>query len=203
MGILDWIWGKSPEERNIEREMRHKKAVSRVKNYISKLESLQKQVYRQGKEAAAINDHQFVKRQAAKYMGLQERIRKGQRILLLMEEARVQKELANISGDFITFAKDISDTISEAPEMKDIASMQVDFEKAMGKVEEIDEAMSTAVELASESILSSEEFSEETLDEVASSMEGEAAEEEAGGTELDQRISKGIEEVERKMKGGQ
>ena len=88
-----------------------------------------------------IGDDKFVRRQAAKYLALQEKIRRGQRMLLLMEEAKLQWELVKTSGDFITFAKDINESIAEGPSVEQIAGMQHEFEKAMQQAEHIDEAL--------------------------------------------------------------
>jgi hypothetical protein len=156
-------------------------------------------VYGQGKQAARLGDDRFVKRQAAKYLTLQERIKKGQKMLLLIEEARLQREMVNVSGDFVGFAKDISEAIVEGPDVEKIAGMQVEFEKAMQHAETIDEALSVALDMASEGILSSEDFSEKNVDTVVEAMEGEAETEEKG---MDERISKGVKEVEEMMKKG-
>ena len=132
-----------------------------------------------------------------KHMAIGERIKKGQRLFLLMEEARLQRDLVNISGDFVDFAKDITESILEGPDVEKIAGMQVEFEKGLVQAEKIDEALSMAVDVASESILGSEDISESSIDSMISSMEGDAIDEEP---KLDDRISKGISEIESKMK---
>ncbi|MFQ5975418.1 MAG: hypothetical protein ACE5J5_03765 [Candidatus Hydrothermarchaeales archaeon] len=199
MGLLKKLKGKSREEKDIEGEMRYRKAKATVKNYIEKLEKLQKMVYGQGKKAAKIGDEKFLKRQAAKYLTLQERIKKGQKMLLLMEGAKLQREMVKISGDFVGFARDISESIVEGPGVDKIANMQIEFERAMQQAETIDEALSVALDMTSEGILSSEGFSEKNVDEIAKTMEGDAETEEKG---LDERISKGVKEVEEMMKKG-
>lgn len=202
MSILKKLKGKSKEEKEIEREIRYRKAKTTVKNYIAKLEKLQKMVYDQGKQAARLGDDRFVKRQAVKYLTLQERAKKGQKMLLLMEEARLQREMVNVSGSFVGFAKDISESIVEGPDVEKIAGMQVEFEKAMQQAETIDEALSVALDMASEGILSSGDFSEKNIDTVVEAMEGEVEIEEKGMEGMDERISKGIKEVEEMMKKG-
>jgi hypothetical protein len=184
---------KSKQEKEIEREIRYRKAKKTLKSYIEKLYGLQKLIYDQGKQAARLGDETFLKRQAAKYLVLQERIRKGQKMLLLMEEARLQKELVKVSGDFVSFASDISKSIFEAPDTKKVAGMQVELEKAMPQAEAIDETLSIAIDMASEGILSAENFSEKDMDEIVKTMEGEVETEEKG---LDERITKRIKDVE-------
>ncbi len=191
--------GKSKEEKEIEREIRHRKARATLQHYLERLQTLQKMVYEQGKQAARLGDDKFVTRQATKYLSLQERIKRGQRMLLLMEETRLQREMVKISGDFITFAKDVSQSISEGPDVDKIAHMQVEMEKAMAQADKIDEALSVALDMASEGIIISQDFSEKNVTEIAKAMQGEAETEEKG---LDERISKGLKEVEDTMTRG-
>jgi hypothetical protein len=191
--------GKSKEEKEIEREIRYRKARATLQHYIEKIDDLQKMVYNQGKQAVKLGDDKFVKRQAAKYLALQERSKRSQRMLLLMEEARLQREMVKISGDFITFARDISQSIAEGPDVKKIASSQVEFEKALTQSEKIDEALSVALDMASEGVLGSGDYSEKGVDEVVKTMQGEVEIEEKS---LDDRITKGIKDVEDMMKKG-
>ena len=99
-----------------------------------------------------------------KYLALEERIKQAKRLLLLMEEAEIQKELVKISADFIQFSRDIVESIAEGPGAEDIAKMQVEFEKAMTKVKGLDEVLGTMLDLTSESILRGD-FDAETIEE--------------------------------------
>ena len=108
-----------------------------------------------------------------------------------MEEAELQKELVKVSADFIQFSKDIVQSISEGPGAEDIAKIQVNFEKAMGKVENLDEALSTMLDLTSESILSGS-FDEETIETAEGLMMSSAGEELEPG--------KRLKEIEKMMK---
>lgn len=196
MGFMDKIKGKSKEEINIERELRYRKARNAVQNYIERMETLQQRIFEQGREAAKIGDDKFVRRQAAKYLALQERIKRGQRMLLHMDEAKLQRELVKTSGDFITFAKDISESIAEGTSVEKISEMQLEIEKAMQQVEQIDEALSIAIEIASEGILSSKDISEKNVESIMQAMGDKVS----GEEKLDERISKGIKEVEEMMR---
>ncbi len=196
MGLLDKLKPKSKEELNIERELRYRKARNAVQSYIERMEALQQRVFDQGRQAVKIGDDKFVRRQAAKYLALQERIKRGQRMLLHMDEAKLQRELVKTSGDFITFAKDISESIAEGTSVEKISEMQVEFEKAMQQVEQIDEALSVAIDMASDGILSSKDFSEKNVENIMQAMESKAG----GDEKLDERISKGVKEVEEMMR---
>ncbi len=200
MGLMKKLKGKSQQEKDIEREIEYRKAKAKLKNYIGKVEELQRMVFDQGKQAAKLGDDKFLKRQAGKYLTLQDRVRKGQRMLLLMDEVRLQKEMVKVSGDFVSFAHGISESIFEGPDTEKIANMQMELEKSMAQAESIDEALSVALDMANEGILGSESFSESSMDEIAKTMEGEVETEEE--SVLDERISKGVKEVAEMMKKG-
>lgn len=188
---------KSKEEKEIERKIRTKKAKTMLQSYITNLERLQKKIFELGKQAAKLGDDKLVKRQAAKYLALENRINQAKKLLLLMEEAEAQKELVRISSSFITFSKDIVDSITEGPDVDKIAKMSVELEKAMAKAESIEETLSVVVDAASESILMSGEFNDEKISEIVKMFEGEAKVEES---ELDIKIKKKLKEIEDMMR---
>jgi hypothetical protein len=155
---------KSKEEKEIERKIRARKAKMALKQYINNLEALKRRVFLQGKEAAKLGDNELIRRSAIKYLVLENRIKQAKRLLLLMEEAEIQRELVKVSAEFLRFSKDVVESIAEGPGAKDVAKMQVEFEKAMSKVETLEEALSSMLDMTSESILSGN-FDEETIKE--------------------------------------
>jgi len=165
---------KSKEEREIERKVRMRKAKMALKQYISNLENLKRKIFLQGKEAAKLGDEALLRRSAMKYLALEERIKQAKRLLLLMEEAEIQRELVKVSANFIQFSRDIVESIAEGPGAEDVAKIQVEFEKAMTKVENLDEALTTMLDLTSESILTGD-FDAETIEEAASIFEASAS----------------------------
>ena len=179
---------KSKEEKEIERKIRIRKAKAQLKNYIGSLEKLQKKVLELGRSASKIGDKTLVRRQAEKYLALENRIRQAKKLLILMEEAEAQKELVKITSSFIAFSKDIVDSILEGPDVKDVAKMHVELEKAMAKAESLEDALSVVIDSASESILSSD-FDEDVVEEVVKMFEGESE-----SKEIDEKI-KEIEEM--------
>jgi hypothetical protein len=192
---------KSKEKKEIERKISIRKSKSVVQNYINKLETLQKKVYAHGKEYAKLGEKKMVHNQASKYLALESRIHQAKKLLLLMEEAEIQRELVNVSGSFIQFSKDIVNSIAEAPKTKDIAKSHVKFEEAMTKVEGMEEALNTVLDASSEGILSGETFAEDRIEEVTKLLEGEAgAEEHDVDTTMDAEIEKKIKNIEEMMK---
>ena len=194
---------RSKEKKEIERKVRIRKSKTIIQSYISKLEHLQKRVFGQGKEYAKLGDQKMTRNQASKYLALENRIIQAKKLLLLMEEAEIQRELVNVSGSFIQFSKDIVNSIAEAPRIGDITNVQVRFEEAMTKVEGIEEALNNVLDASSEGILTGEAFGEEKIEEVAKLLEGEAGAEESeriSDTELDKEIEKKMKDIEETMK---
>ena len=192
---------KSKEKIEIERKIRIRKSKTVVQSYISKLERLQKRVFSHGKEYAKLGEQQMVKNQASKYLALESRIHQAKKLMLLMEEAEIQRELVNVSGSFIQFSKDIVNSIADAPKVDDLAKVHVKFEEAMTKVEGIEEALNTVLDASSEGILSGEAFGEDKIEEVAKLLEGEAGTEESEiDSELDKEIEKKMKNIEEMMK---
>jgi len=192
---------KSKEKKEIERKIRIRKSKTVVQTYISKLEILQKRIFAQGKDYAKIGENKMVRDQASKYLALESRIRQAKKLLLLMEEAEIQRELVSVSGSFIQFSKDIVNSIAEAPKVGDLTKIQVKFEQAMNKIEGMEEALNTVIDASSEGILSGQAIGEEKIEEVAKLLEGEAGvEEKEKDSELDKEIEKKIKNIEDMMK---
>jgi len=192
---------KNKEKKEIERKIRLRKAKSVIQTYISKLENLQKRVFGQGKDYAKLGENKMVRSQASKYIAIENRIRQAKKLLILIEEAEIQRELVSVSGSFIQFSKDIVNSIAEAPKVGDLTRAQVRFEEAMTKIEGIEEALNTVIDASSEGILTGKALGEEKIDEVAKLLEGEAGLEEKEATSgLDNEIDKKLKNVEELMK---
>lgn len=196
MGILG---RKSREEREIERKLAYKKSRRVLDKYLQRCQHLQKKYFEQGSEAAHLGDQKLLRRFALGHLSMQERIRKTQKLSLSLEALNLQREEANISTEFVKFAREMSSSIMEGASAESVAKMQVDLEKALAKAETVDVALTSALDMASETILSSPEVSEESIDEAVKSIEGEA---EIAELEMDAKIEEGLKKVEEAMKKG-
>jgi len=171
------LW-KSKEEKEIERRIRINKAKTALQRYIRGLEELSKRILEQGKEAALLGDKELMRRQAKKYFVINQRIKQTKRLLLLMEEAELQRELVRASSKFIEFSKDIISSIAEGPTPSEIVKAQTRLEEALAKAESVEEALNTILDLTSEGILTSKSLSEREINELMRLMEEEAKGEE-------------------------
>jgi hypothetical protein len=189
---------KSKQEIEIEREISYRKAKATIKNYIDNCESIKKRYWEQGVESAKIGDEELLKRFAAGYFAMNDKIRKGKKLLLNMEGIKLQRETMHMSGDFVAFAKDMSSSILEGVDVKELAEMQLNLEKAIMKAEQVDMALSTSMDMTSEKILASPEL-DTNLSNIIKTMEGEAV---AGESKMDIKIENGLKQVEDAMKKG-
>ncbi|RLE83647.1 MAG: hypothetical protein DRJ41_04520, partial [Thermoprotei archaeon] len=142
------------------------------------LEELSKRILEQGKEAALLGDKELMRRQARKYFVVNQRIKQTKRLLLLMEEAELQRELVRASSKFIEFSRDIISSIAEGPTPSEIVKAQTRLEEALAKAESVEEALNTILDLTSEGILTSKSLSEREINELMRLMEEEAKGEE-------------------------
>ena len=181
------LW-KSREEKEIERKIRINRAKAALQRYIESLEALSKKIMEQGKEAARLGDRELLRRQARKYFIVNQRIRQTKRLLLLMEEAELQRELVKASSRFIEFSKDIVSSIAEGPSASEIVRTQMRLEEALAKAESVEEALNTILDLTSEGILTSKALGEKELSELMRLMEEEARSEEVELKEGEERL---------------
>ncbi|MBU4075181.1 MAG: hypothetical protein KKD46_00655 [Euryarchaeota archaeon] len=193
MGLFD---KKSKHTMEIEREISYRKAKAVIINYIDDCESIKKRYWEQGIEAARLKDDEMIKRFAAGYFTMNDKIKKGKKLLLHMEGIKIQRDALHVSNEFLAFAKDMSDIMAEGSDVKDIAAMQVELDKTILKAEQMDSALSAALDMTNETLIRSSE-SDMNLDNIVKTMERAGT---AGGERLDPRIEEGIKQIEEAMK---
>jgi len=181
---------RSKDRKKIERKVRIKKSKMVVQNYINKLEILQKRVYNQGKEYANIGDNNSIRKQASKYLALQNKIQSAKKMLLLMEEADIQTELVSVSNSFIEFSRDLIGSIADAPSIEKLSKANVNFEKAISNIERVEETLNAVIDASSEGILSAGMFDDEKVEEVSKIMKNEAELEEVSDKEINNKLKK-------------
>ncbi len=185
---------KSKHEIEIEREISYRKAKAVVNNYIGDCESIKKRYWEQGIEAARTGDEEMLKRFAAGYFAMADKIKKGKKLLLHMEGIKIQRDAMRVSSEFVAFAKEMSDTMVEGSDVKDLAAMQAELDKTIMKAEQMDSALSAALDMTNETLIKSSE-SDMNLDNIVKTMEGMA-----GESRMDPKIEERIKHIEEAMK---
>lgn len=198
MGLFD---RKTKQEKELERELAYRKAKSALQNYIDKCKQLQNKYWEQGKASAKIGDAKLLRQFAIGYMSMQESVRKGERLLLYMEGIKLQRDKVKISAEFVEFAKDMSESVLEGINIKDVSQMQGELAKSLTEAEKVDFSLTTVLDALNEKILASpEDTVSEDVSEVSKAMEKEVAEKEKS---LDGKIEEGLKKIEEAMKSAE
>ncbi|MFH1323571.1 MAG: hypothetical protein ABIH80_07115 [Methanobacteriota archaeon] len=185
---------KSKRELEIEREISYRKAKSVVNNYIDECDGIKKRYWEQGVEAARIRDEEMLKRLATGYFTMNDKIKKGKKLLLHMEGIKIQRDALHVSSEFVAFAKDMSESMVEGSDIKDIAVMQAELDKTIIKAEQMDSALSAALDMTNEKLIDTS-GSDMNLDNIVKTMEGMV-----GEPRMDPKVEEGIKQIEEAMK---
>ncbi|TRZ89828.1 MAG: hypothetical protein D4R88_04735 [Methanosarcinales archaeon] len=181
-------------ELEIEREISYRKAKSVVNNYIDECDGIKKRYWEQGVEAARIRDEEMLKRLAAGYFTMNDKIKKGKKLLLHMEGIKIQRDALQVSSEFVAFAKEMSESMIEGADIKDIAVMQAELDKTIIKAEQMDSALSAALDMTNEKLIDTS-GSDMNLDNIVKTMEGMV-----GEPRMDPKVEEGIKQIEEAMK---
>jgi len=181
-------------ELEIEREISYRKAKSVVNNYIDECDGIKKRYWEQGIEAARIQDEEMLKRLAAGYFTMNDKIKKGKKLLLHMEGIKIQRDALQVSSEFVAFAKEMSESMIEGADIKDIAAMQAELDKTIIKAEQMDSALSAALDMTNEKLIDTS-GSDMNLDSIVKTMEGMV-----GEPRMDPKVEEGIKQIEEAMK---
>jgi hypothetical protein len=76
----------------------------------------------------------------------------------------------------LKISRDITQSIAEGPDVNKIAHSQVELEKTLAQSDKISEAVSVALDMASEGFLNSQDYSEKNVDEAVKTIQNPRAE---------------------------
>jgi hypothetical protein len=195
MGILD---GRR-QKKEIEREVRFKQGLSRVRSYLQKCHQAQKRYWELGKRALKLGDRQQFENIARAYLQTGDTITLWERYLLIMETISIQRDQVKSTSEFAGSMKALSDSMMVGAKPEDITKMQVELERALARARTLDETLAAVMDATSETIFSAEGLSEDSLKEVETAMRGEV-EYEVGEAAVDERIARGLQHIEEAMK---
>jgi len=195
MGILD---GRR-QKKEIEREVRFKQGLSRVRSYVQKCNQAQKRYWELGKRALKLGDRQQFENIARAYLRTGDTMARWERYLLAMETVSIQRDQVKSTGEFAGSMKALSDSMMVGAKPEDITKMQVELERALTRARTLDETLAAVMDATSDTIFSAEGLSEDSLKEVETAMRGEV-EYEVGEAAVDERIARGLQRIEEEMK---
>jgi hypothetical protein len=187
------------QEKEIQREVKFKQGLSKVRAYVEKCNQAQKRYWELGKRSLKLGDRKQFENITKAYLRTGEMANRWERYLVAMETVGLQRDQVKATGMFAQSMKALSDSIMAGARPEDITKMQMELERALAKAETLDETLSAIMDATNEAIFSGEGLSEESLKQVETAMSGEAVHEE-GAAIPDERISQGLRRIEEEMK---
>lgn len=194
MGFLD----QRRQKKEIERDVKYKQGLSKVRGYVQKCNQAQKRYWELGKRSLKLGDRQQFENIAKAYLRAIEMANRWERYLVAMETISLQRDQVKATGVFAESMKALSDSMMAGAKPEDVVKMQTELERALAKAETLDETLSAIMDSTSDTIFSGEGLSEESLRDVEAAMSGEAVRDESAATE--DRISQGLRSIEEEMK---
>ena len=186
------------QTKEIEREVKFKQGLSRVRNYVQKCHQAQKKYWDLGKRALKLGDKQQFENVAKAYLRTGDMITRWERFLVAMETVSLQRDQVKVTGEFAKSMSALSNSMMAGASPQDITKMQMELERALTKAHTLDETLAAVMDVTSDTIFLSEGLSEESLQQVEATMKGEVEHEE--GEALDDRISAGLRRIEEEMR---
>ena len=186
------------QKKEIEREVKFKQGLSKVRSYVQKCNQAQKKYWTLGKRALKLGDRQQFENISKAYLRAGEMANRWERYLVSMETVALQRDQVKATGAFAESMKALSTSMMAGAKPEDVSKMQMDLQQALIRAETLDETLTAVMDATSDTIFSSEGLSEESLQERETAMSGEVEHEE--GAALDDRISSGLRRIEDQMR---
>lgn len=193
------IFGKSQEAKEIERQVKFKQGMSRVRGFIDRCREAQRHQWDLGKRALRLGDRKLFTQIARGYLRTGEISNRWERYMVAAESVNIQRGHVRTTREFVSSMSALSESMMAGAKPEDIVKMQVELEKALAKAQTIDDTLAAVMDASSDSIFSAEGLSEADLKEVERAMTTEATHEEEA-TVQDQRIEDSIKRIEAEMR---
>lgn len=186
------------QSKEIEREVKFKQGLAKVRNYVQKCKQAQKKYWELGKRALQLGDRQQFENIVKAYLRAGEMANRWERYLVAMETVSLQRDQVKATGEFAASMSAMSSSMMAGANPQDITKMQTELETALTKAQTLDETLSAVMDVTSDSIFSAEGLSEDSLQQIEAAMASEAQHDE--GAKLDDRIADGLKRIEEQMR---
>ena len=194
MGIF-----KSKDDRQLERQIRIKHFMAKIKKEILDCEKNAKKYLTYARRAKQMGDGQSLATSKAglKQVMVAKRLRERQ--LLHLDIAMTIRDQAEADVHFAKAMKEVSIAIGELVRSVNMTEIQMQYEKAMAQSETLKQQSEAFIETASSTVQEREAGTEELVPdaEIEKLIDEEAARTEAG--EMDKDIEKGLKDIEREL----
>ena len=186
------------QAKGINREVKFKQGLSRVRNYVKKCQASQKKYWELGKRALSLGDRQQFENVTKAYILTGETANRWERYLVAMETVAVQKDQVKATGEFAKSMSVMSESIMAGAKPEDVTKVQLDLERALTRAQTLEETLAAVMDASNETIFSSEGLTDTSLQDIESAMKMEISQ--ADNDALDNRIASGLNRIEEEMK---
>jgi hypothetical protein len=189
---------KSKRQRELEAEIQVRQSTARIERFIRNCRKVQQRYWDLGKQSLRLGDRAQFGMLAGAFLHAREQINYWERYLLQLETLSVRRDEVAATGEFIKGIAAVTTSILRGASPQQIAAMQTKMEQALAKSESLQELLAVAMESSAGAVFASDQLDERKLEEVAGQMTSEAEADERSG--YDERISRGLKEVEEAMR---
>lgn len=186
------------QKKEIEREIKFKQGLSKVRSYVQQCNQSQKKYWELGKRSLKLGDRQQFDNIAKAYLRTIDMANRWERYLVAMETTSLQRDQVKATGAFAQSMKALSESMMAGANPDEVTKMQIELERALTKAQTLDQTLSAIMDTTSTTIFSGDGLSEDTLKEIETAMSGEAAQDESTAVK-DDRISEGLRRIEEEM----
>lgn len=194
MGIF-----KSSEERQMERNIRLKQFLTKIRREIIECDRRVKQYLEYAKRAKQTADPQSLAtaKSALKQTLVAKRLRERQ--LLHLQIAMTVKDQAAADVNFARAMKEVATAIQELVQSVNMTQIQMQYEKSMAQSEALKDQMESFIDTASQTVQDRDMQSEAVVSdkEIDSLIEEEVAR--AEGDTLEKDIEKGLSDIQKQL----
>lgn len=189
---------KSKRQRQLEADIQVRQSKARIRRFIRNARQVQKRYWTLGKQSLRLGDREQFTQLAGAFVRTRQQGNQWERYLLQLETLSVRHDEVAATGDFIKGISTMTNSILRGVNPEKIAAMQERMGQALAKAEALEEVLAVAMESSAETVFASDELDEEQMEHLAEQMSSEAEAEE--GAAYDERIAKGLEQIEAEMR---
>ena len=144
------LFGKSKQEKEIEREVKFKQGLAKARGYINKSQESQRRLWALGKRSLELGDRRQFENITKAYLRTADVITRWERFIVTAETVAVQRGQVKATGDFISSMNALSDSMMAGASPEDVTKMQVGLETALTRAQTLDETLTAVMDATSD-----------------------------------------------------
>jgi len=197
----DWV-DDMRRNREIDRDIEARRGKVKIKQHIKKQEQMKSRLWSLGKQALTMNAMGEFKQVVTQYLWTEADIKRWQRALLSFQTIEARRDQARSVSEFMGSVQAMSNSIMKQVSGREMANTQRDLEKALYKVQDMEQRLDMIMEMADDTVFTMEDLSEGEMDaqftDIVAAMRQEAEME--ASSSADARIGDLAKQIEDEMR---